>query len=87
MSYQFTVRVADCHVVASPGPSGTYVLALQTSNAIDFAMYYPPLDPTTQTGSVTTYDPVCPHLALATRSTCRPLPGQAPLAGAISPSA
>ena len=58
MSYQFTVRVADCHVVASPGPSGTYLLALQTSNAIDFAMYYPPLDPTTQTGSVTSYDPV-----------------------------
>ena len=58
MSYQFTVTVADCHVVASPGPSGTYVLALETSNAIDFAMYYPPVDPKTQNGSVTTIDPV-----------------------------
>jgi hypothetical protein len=58
MSYQFTVTVADCHVVASPGPAGSYVLALETSNAIDFAMYYPPMDPTKQTGSVTTVDPV-----------------------------
>lgn len=57
MSYQFTVTVADCHVVASPGPKGTYVLALETSNAIDFAMYYPPLDPS-QNGTVTTIDPV-----------------------------
>jgi hypothetical protein len=57
MRYEFTVGVADCHVVAAPGPSGSYVLALQTSNAIDFATYYPPIklgDP----GSVTTQNPV-----------------------------
>jgi hypothetical protein len=58
MLYQFTVAVANCHVVAAPGPGGSYVLALQTSNAIDFAMYNPPLDPTKQNGSVTTIDPV-----------------------------
>jgi hypothetical protein len=57
MTYQFTVGVAGCHVVASPGPTGTYVLALQTNNAIDFATYYPPAPPQTD-GTVTTIDPV-----------------------------
>jgi len=61
MTYQFIVVVANCQVVASPGPTGTYVIAMQTSNAIDFAMYYPPPPNTTDpnaAGSVTTNDPV-----------------------------
>jgi hypothetical protein len=57
MLYQFTEVVADCQVVSSPGPSGTYVFAFQTSNAIDFAMYYPPVAPSPD-GTVTTIDPV-----------------------------
>jgi hypothetical protein len=57
MTYQFTVGVADCHVVAAPGPAGTYVLSLQTDNAIDFATYYPPANPG-DPGMVTTKNPV-----------------------------
>ncbi len=58
LTNQFTREVADCRVVGSPGPSGTFVMALETSNAIDFAIYYPPPDLSSLTGSVTTYDPV-----------------------------
>lgn len=61
MTYQFRVAVANCQVVASPGPAGTVVIALQTSNSIGFAMYYPPPPNTTDPkagGSVTTNDPV-----------------------------
>jgi hypothetical protein len=52
--------VANCRVVSSPGPAGTYLMAMQTSNAIDFATYYPPLAtaPSGTPGSVTTIDPV-----------------------------
>ena len=57
MLYQFTKAVANCQVVGSPGPKGSYVMALQTSNAIDFAMYSPALDPN-QGGTVDTKDPV-----------------------------
>jgi hypothetical protein len=57
MLYQFQVTVASCQVVSSPGPEGTYVMALQTSNAIDFAMYYPPVVPG-NAGNVTTQNPV-----------------------------
>jgi hypothetical protein len=63
MTYQFIVVVANCQIVASPGPAGSFVMAMQTSNAIDFAMYYPPppnaKDPNAA-GSVTTNDPVLP---------------------------
>jgi hypothetical protein len=60
MTYQFIVQVADCRVVGSPGPTGTFLMAMETSNAIDFAMYYPPpaTAPTGTTGTVTTIDPV-----------------------------
>ncbi len=60
ITYQFTVKVANCRVVGSPGPAGTYLMAMQTSNAIDFATYYPPLAtaPAGTTGEVTTIDPV-----------------------------
>jgi hypothetical protein len=63
MTYQFIVVVANCQIVASPGPAGSFVMAMQTNNAIDFAMYYPPppnaTDPNAA-GSVTTNDPVLP---------------------------
>ena len=60
MTYQLTVKVANCRVVGSPGPAGTYLMAMQTSNAIDFATYYPPpaTAPDGTTGTVTTIDPV-----------------------------
>ena len=57
MLYQFTKTVANCQVVGSPAPKGSYVMALQTSNAIDFAMYFPSLDPS-KSGIVDTTDPV-----------------------------
>jgi hypothetical protein len=61
MTYQFIVVVANCQIVASPGPAGTYVMAFQTSNSIGFATYYPPppnsKDPNAA-GSVTTNNPV-----------------------------
>ena len=53
MLFQFLVTVANCQVVGSPGPEGTYVMAMQTSDAIDFAMYYPSGE-----GSVDTRFPV-----------------------------
>jgi hypothetical protein len=63
MTYQLTVRVKDCQIVGSPNPSGSYFMAFQGSSsggtAIDFATYYPPVDPT-QEGTVTTQDPVMP---------------------------
>jgi hypothetical protein len=69
MTYQFIVVVANCRVVSSPGPAGSYVMAMQTRNAIDFAMYYSPLDPTVPVGgTMTTNDPV-----LATGSLGDPL--------------
>ena len=60
MQYQFIVEIANCQVVAEPGPKGAYVMAMGTSNAIDFAMYYPPVDPSIPgaSGTVTTIDPV-----------------------------
>ena len=60
INYQLTVKVANCRVVGSPGPAGTYLMAMQTNNAIDFATYYPPLAtaPSGTPGSVTTIDPV-----------------------------
>jgi hypothetical protein len=57
MQYQFRVRVADCQVVGSPGPAGTYLMAFETSNAIGFATYYPPPD-LKNPGSVDTKNPV-----------------------------
>jgi len=57
MLYQFRVTVANCQVVGSPGPAGTYVIALESSNAIDSAMYYPPVT-AGEDGSVTTNAPV-----------------------------
>jgi len=57
LTYQFRVAVASCQVVSAPGPAGTYVMALETSNAIDFAMYYPPVIAGGD-GSVSTKGPV-----------------------------
>jgi hypothetical protein len=61
MDYEFKVAVANCQVVGSPGPTGTYVMALETSNAIDFAIYYPPPPNTPDPnagGTVKNNDPV-----------------------------
>jgi hypothetical protein len=60
MTYQFIVTIANCQAVSSPGPAGSYVMAMQTNNAIDFAMYFPPPDLTVPDpiGSVKTNDPV-----------------------------
>jgi hypothetical protein len=59
MTYQFMVVVANCRVVSTPGPADSYVMAMQTRNAIDFAMYYPPPDPMALVGgTMTTNDPV-----------------------------
>jgi len=63
MTYQLTVAVANCRIVATPTPAGSYFMAFQglegTTTAIDFATYYPPPDPT-QNGTVTTQAPVLP---------------------------
>ena len=60
MSYQFLVVVANCWVVSASGPAGRYVMAMQTNDAIDFAMYYPPSDVTAPNliGIVSTFYPV-----------------------------
>ena len=60
MSHQLLVVVANCRVVSSPGPAGSYVMAMQTNDAIDFAMYYPPSNATSASagGTVTTFVPV-----------------------------
>ncbi len=60
MTYGLAVEVPDCRAVGSPGPSGSFVMAFETSNAIDFAIYYPPPDPTAPgaSGSIRPYDPV-----------------------------
>ena len=63
MTYQLTVAVANCRIVAAPTPTGSYFMAFQglegATTAIDFATYYPPPDPT-QNGTVTTQHPVLP---------------------------
>jgi hypothetical protein len=62
MTYQLQVEVVNCQIVGSPTPAGNYFMAFQGTengaNAIDFATYYPPVDPLTQAGAVTTQNPV-----------------------------
>jgi hypothetical protein len=63
MTYQLTVEVADCEIVGAPTPAGSYFMGFQGVQngalAIDFATYYPPIDPS-QDGTVTTQHPVLP---------------------------
>lgn len=63
MTYQLAVLVKNCRIVGSPNPTGSYFMAFEGGSpggtAIDFATYYPPVDPT-QGGTVTTQDPVLP---------------------------
>ena len=41
MNYQLTVAITNCRDVGAPGPNGTYVMAFDTSHAIDAAMFSP----------------------------------------------
>jgi len=41
MDYQLTVAITNCRDVGAPGPNGTYVMAFDTSHAIDAAMFSP----------------------------------------------
>jgi hypothetical protein len=59
MTYQFIVGIANCQVFTSPASGGAYFMAFETNSSIDFATYYPSIDPTLS-GTVTTYDPVLP---------------------------
>jgi len=64
MSYQLIVTITNCRVVAAPGPNGSYVMAFDTSRAIDAALYSPPVKSLLDSGagdgsgSVTTLDPL-----------------------------
>lgn len=64
MTYQLTVQVTNCRIVGAPTPAGNYFIAFQGTlngtTAIDFATYYPPLDPNSGTGTVTTQPSVLP---------------------------
>jgi len=80
MLYQFTKTVANCRVVSSPGPAGSYVMVMQTRNAIDFAMYYPPANPVSN-GSVTTNDPVLPAASFDDPTSMPPPVWASPAAG------
>lgn len=63
MRYQLIVTVANCQIVGGPNPSGSYFMAMQGilngTRAIDFATYYPPVDPK-EPGTVHTQHPVMP---------------------------
>jgi D-alanyl-D-alanine dipeptidase len=64
MTYQLTVQITNCRIVGAPTPAGNYFMAFQGAlngtTAIDFATYYPPLDPKSGTGTVTTQPSVLP---------------------------
>jgi hypothetical protein len=63
MRYQLMVTIANCQIVGGPNPSGSYFMAMQGilngTRAIDFATYYPPIDPK-EAGTVHTQHPVMP---------------------------
>jgi hypothetical protein len=65
MTYPLTVAaVTNCRIVASPGPSGSYVMVFDTNHAIDAALYSPPFKSPLDSGggdgsgSVTPIDPL-----------------------------
>lgn len=65
MVYQLRAGVKNCAIVGSSAPEGRYHMAFtgiwNDTTAIDFATYYPPIDPT-KDGNVTTHHPVMPEV-------------------------
>jgi hypothetical protein len=60
MEYPLSVTIAGCQIVGAPTPAASYFMAFQGEHnglAIDFATYYPPIDPS-QPGPVDTKHPV-----------------------------